>query len=634
MKASLAIVIVNYKVRYFLKQCLSSVFESISGMDAKVYVVDNDSQDGSVQMIKSEFPSVKLIENQENLGFGKANNQVLEIIESDYLLYLNPDTIVTKVALLEALTFLNEHEDAGAVGVKLIDGSGNYHEESKRGFPSIFTAFSKMSGLNKLFPKSKLFNYYYMGHLNVDQFVEVDVLCGAFMLTRTSLMKTLKGFDEDFFMYGEDIDLCYRIKEEGYKIFYLPESSIIHFKGESSKKLSYRYIKSFYGAMLIYLRKRQESFSQKLLLPLFSIAVLSFAVLKSFFNLTQKWFTAIFDFALLFGSSVGFAYLWGRWYHNDPDYFSHHHVTYLICILSLIYVFGFYIFGKYDQEKSFRSIYRGFIASSIISFLVYAFMPESLRSSRIIVLVGAVIALLYLLIYQTYKYFSNNKDRNRNYIIVGNQHSADKLHELMSTVSEMTYKGFVSPKADDAAIGVIEDLEQASSAYEVDEIIFSSSDLSFSSILDAMVKLGNKTKYKLASEDNVSVLSSHSAKKQGQIYTVDLQLNIDDEVNKRIKRLSDIVFSLVLILLFPLLILFKNYRTKFIGLFSSLVGNRSVFGFKHKNENLSSVKQGVFYIEDIYSIDVANYELDYAKRYSFALDLEYIIQAIRNETRN
>ena len=162
-----------------------------------------------------------------------------------------------------------------------------------RGFPSVFTAISKLTGLYKLSPKSKLFNYYYMGHLDEDSISEEDVLCGAYIFTRTPLMQELGGFDEDFFMYGEDIDLCYRIKEAGHKIYYLPTGRIIHFKGESSKKLSYKYIKSFYGAMITYLKKRGSGGIQSLLLPIFSLTVMLYALIKSFFNFLSTFSSSV-----------------------------------------------------------------------------------------------------------------------------------------------------------------------------------------------------------------------------------------------------------------------------------------------------------------------------------------------------
>ena len=629
MKAKLAIVIVNYNVRYFLRQCLSSVFRSIKNLDARVYVVDNHSQDGSNAMIAQEFTEVILIPNEKNLGFGKANNQVLDRVDAEYLLYLNPDTIITEDVLQSSISFMDEHQDAGALGVKLLDGGGNYHQESKRGFPSVFTAISKLTGLYKLSPKSKLFNYYYMGHLDEDSTSEVDVLCGAYIFTRTPLMQELGGFDEDFFMYGEDIDLCYRIKEAGHKIYYIPNGRIIHFKGESSKKLSYKYIKSFYGAMITYLKKRHTGGIQSLLLPIFSLTVMLYALIKSFINLSQKWFRALFDTLILYFAGTAFSKIWGEWYHHNAYYFSNESVKYLMASLSVIFVLGYYIAGKYDDEKSFKSLYQGFVVSSVISFLIYAFMPESFRSSRILVLATAILALIYLLVYQLYRYFRDSRTADINYLIVGSDNSSAELMSLLKSRKNANYIGFVSPSNSVDSLGKLDEILQITNAHDIGEIIFSPKDLSFNMILDVMIQLGSDIRFKLASEDNVSILGSHSAKKQGEIFTVDLQLNLNNPVNRRVKRLSDVILSLLLILLLPFLIFLKNYRNRVFNLFESLIGFKSVIGFKEVNENFPSIKRGVFTLEDIYQEDIESFEFDYAKRYSLLLDIEYLIQALK-----
>jgi GT2 family glycosyltransferase len=249
----LSIIIVNYNVKYFLEECLYSVIRSISNLDAELFVVDNHSSDQSIEYLKPKFPQVVFIVNQENVGFSKANNQAIKLAKGEYILLLNPDTIIGENSLERICRFLDEHPDAGGIGVKMIDGQGHFLPESKRGFPSPWNSFCKMSGLSKLFPQSTVFGKYHLRYLDEDEINEVDVLAGAFMMLRKEALDKVGLLDETFFMYGEDIDLSYRIRQGGYKNYYIPEP-IIHYKGESTKK-DLKYVKNFYEAMLIFHNK-------------------------------------------------------------------------------------------------------------------------------------------------------------------------------------------------------------------------------------------------------------------------------------------------------------------------------------------------------------------------------------------
>ena len=234
----LSVVIVNYNVKFFLEHCLYSVQRAVADIDAEVFIVDNNSVDGSVQMLKSKFPDFTLIENKENVGFAKANNQAMRIAKGEYILLLNPDTVVEEDTFSKCIEFMDAHLDCGGLGVKMIDGHGKILKESKRGFPTPWASFCKMSGLTSLFPHSKRYAQYYMGHLSYEETNQVDILAGAYMMMRKECLDKVGLLDEDYFMYGEDIDLSYRITLGGYKNYYFPEAEIIHYKGESTKKAS------------------------------------------------------------------------------------------------------------------------------------------------------------------------------------------------------------------------------------------------------------------------------------------------------------------------------------------------------------------------------------------------------------
>jgi GT2 family glycosyltransferase len=246
----LSVIIVNYNVRHFLEQALQSVRKAMQGIDGDVWVVDNNSVDDSVRMVQEKFPEVRLIANKNNPGFSIANNQAIRESHAEYVLLLNPDTLVEEDTFSKCLTFMDTHPDAGALGVKLIDGSGKFLPESKRGFPSPWVAFCKTFGLSSIFPKSRLFNRYYLGYLDENETHPVDVLVGAFMFIRRAALDKSGLLDEHFFMYGEDIDLSYRIIGAGFKNYYFPDTKIIHYKGESTKKGSLNYVRAFYQAMI------------------------------------------------------------------------------------------------------------------------------------------------------------------------------------------------------------------------------------------------------------------------------------------------------------------------------------------------------------------------------------------------
>jgi len=256
----LSIIIVNYNVEFFLEQCLLSVEKAIQHADAEVIVVDNNSVDGSVDLVKNRFPWVKLIANKDNPGFSIANNQGIHISTGELILLLNPDTVVQEDTFSEVVDFMRSHPKAGGLGVKMVDGKGNFLPESKRGLPTPRVSFHKISGLYRLFPKSKRLNWYYMGHLDKDHIQEIEILSGAFMLMRKEALDKVGLLDETFFMYGEDIDLSWRIIQGGYKNYYYPHTSIIHYKGESTKKGSLNYVFVFYNAMIIFAKKH---FSEK-----------------------------------------------------------------------------------------------------------------------------------------------------------------------------------------------------------------------------------------------------------------------------------------------------------------------------------------------------------------------------------
>ncbi len=254
----LSVIIVSYDVKYFLEQCLSSLEKAINqGLPAggaEVFVVDNNSTDGSVAFLQPLFPNIQFIRNEDNKGFAKANNQILKICSGDFVLFLNPDTILAEDTLGICLRFFETEPAAGAIGVKMVDGAGKFLRESKRGFPGAAASFYKMTGISALWPRSKTFASYHMGHLSSEKNQQVEILSAAYMMVRKMSLEMTGGFDEQFFMYGEDIDLSWRIRQAGFQNIFLSDTTIIHFKGESTPK-DRKHIEIFYSAMKIFIQK-------------------------------------------------------------------------------------------------------------------------------------------------------------------------------------------------------------------------------------------------------------------------------------------------------------------------------------------------------------------------------------------
>jgi GT2 family glycosyltransferase len=275
----LSVIILNYNVRYFLEQCVLSVQKALENIEGEIIVVDNNSSDDSCAMMQQRFPNIKLIQNKENLGFPKGNNIAVREAKGEFVCILNPDTVVAEDTFEKVLAFAKCQNDLGIVGCKLIDGTGNFLPESKRGIPTPWVAFTKIFGLYKWFPKSSLFNKYYAQHVNENQTGKVDILVGAFMVLKRDLYNELQGFDENCFMYADDIDLSYRALLLQKQNYYFHETTVIHYKGESTVKDA-TYMKHFREFMNFFYKKH---FKQSLFFNLMArFGAFYFSIVKLF----------------------------------------------------------------------------------------------------------------------------------------------------------------------------------------------------------------------------------------------------------------------------------------------------------------------------------------------------------------
>jgi GT2 family glycosyltransferase len=520
-------------VRYFLEQTIWSVYKSDTKFEYEIFVVDNHSSDDSLKMLAQKFPNVQVIANTENVGFSKANNQAIKIAKGEYILLLNPDTIIQEDTLQKCVDFMETHANTGGLGVKMVDGAGNFLPESKRGFPSPMAAFAKMSGLSKLFPNSKTFGQYHLSFLDKNKNHAIDVLSGAFMLLRKSVLDKVGLLDEDYFMYGEDIDLSYRIKKAGFENYYLADTSIIHFKGESTKKGSLNYIKVFYNAMIIFANKHITGTKGKVLKFLLQIAISLRAILAVIQAFFAGLFFPIIDVVCMFSTLFVLHLFWENvvkvsehvifpptfFYINIPIYIS-------------IWLAAMWLVGVYEKNTKWLKLLVGLSLGTIMIATVYAFFPNYLRTSRGVI-VGAFLLHLFLLIIYRLILFSANGTLHsfikdvRKYIVIASENEAAIIAtQLEKSSVKRKYIGFISlnngiqhPKN----LGAIENMNDIIDAYHPNELLFSTEEVSTQFIIETMSKIKEPIAFRLVTKNN-TIISSTSKNKSGEIYSFDINL--------------------------------------------------------------------------------------------------------------
>jgi len=632
----LAVIIVNYNVKYFLKQCLESVFNSTVLNELEIYVVDNDSKDGSVEMVEESFPEVITIANKVNVGFSTANNQAIKQTKADYVVLLNPDTLVKSDTFEKVIQFMGQTPDCGGLGVKMIDGNGKFLPESKRGLPTPDVAFYKIFGLSRLFPKSKKYGRYHLGYLDNDETHKIDVLSGAFMMMRKETLDKVGLLDEDFFMYGEDIDLSYRITKGGYNNYYFPETTIIHYKGESTKKSSVNYVYVFYKAMAIFAKKHFETSKASLFSKLIKIAIFfsaSLALVKRFFEI---FFLPIIDFCTVFFG----LHVVKRLFQSDTGLFDLPPLINIsFAVFSLLILVALHFSGGYERPIKLQKVVKGVIVGAILNSLVYVFVSEYYYFTIPKALLGITIIMFGLTFVRWILHFFKIKKYKINFfrkkiVIIGEKQESEKVKVLVEhTQLYSSIIGVISPTStqDEEFLGEIDNLEFLQNKHRINEAIFCSENVDYDMVIDTLVKFQESDiQFKLAHTQDMFVLGSTDLNTSGELHTIKVK-GIESAENKKIKRLLDVIVALKCLVFSPFLFWFqKEKSTYFSNVIAVLFGKKSMVGYSGTNkENLPTIKDGILSLKSSLNLDLEKINDNklnrvYAKDYSVYTDIKII----------
>jgi GT2 family glycosyltransferase len=652
----LSVIIVNYKVKFFVEQCLLSVREAVDAMDeqygersCEVFLVDNHSEDGTVEMVSEQFPWVTLMANKENLGFSKANNQALRISKGEFHLLLNPDTLVERSTFVKTVEFMDAHPECGGLGVKMLDGKGHFLPESKRGLPTPEVAFYKIFGLSALFKKSRRFGKYHLTFLDKNHTHEVDILSGAFMLMRKDALDKVGLLDEDYFMYGEDIDLSYRLIRGGYKNYYFADTRIIHYKGESTKKSSVNYVFVFYKAMIIFAKKHFSHSHAGLFSLLIHVAVWLRAGIALIRRFALKAALPLFDFVLLYSGLYLIKVYWeqNHKYVEGGGYPSE--FTYIMLpAYSLIWLMTAAVNGAYKKKPVISGLLRGAGMGTLIILIFYALLSEEYRYSRAIILLGGGWTALALIVARAIREFIRKGSFNfekgiaKRCIIVADGSEYRRIFDLLKqtgNTSEIIGAVNISEKMPER-LGMHDQLHELIPIYGATEIIFSSKDLSISGIIDQMEQLKHfDAEYKIAPPESQFIIGSSNVNTRGEMYRIDLEV-INRSENKRLKRATDLSLSVLFLVLFPAALFFIKSKSHFLKhIFQVLSGKKSWVGFHPMQttiQKLPQIKPGILFPTDAFNQreweenTIHHLNLIYARNYSPSEDIKIVFKGFKN----
>ena len=651
----LSIVIVSYNVRDFLHQAIRSLDKARSGLKSEIIVVDNASADGSVEMLRSRFPKVRVISNEKNLGFARANNLGLKRARGEFCLLINPDTVVQEDTLRVMLKFFKGNPEAGLAGCKILNPDGTFQLACRRSFPTPWVAFTKLFGLAALMPKSRLFGKYNLTYLETDKTYEVDSVSGSFMMVRRKVYQQVGGLDEEFFMYGEDLDWCFRIQHSGWKIFYVPSTSIIHYKGESTRRSSLNEIRTFYEAMHLFVEKHHGRSNAMSWILKVGISVSSkIALLRSLLG-PMKY--SLVDFLFVPASMLLAELIWRGGVFLYPSYAY----PVVFVVPAIVVVAALYSSGVYTSRSMSisRSIFAVFISYMIISTLIAFF--KTYAFSRMIVVISGFLCMILIpgwrLVLRSFGKVRVGGRRSvlgKRTLIVGTDPLAVQLLKKLRNYVAGDYDvlGFVDSTMERVGrkisevpiVGSYENIAKVAKEYRISDMIVSPQSISYSDILQMIGTTREQSiTFHLVPSTLDVIIGKGSVDSLDQVPLVQISYNIGLPLHRLTKRLFDLAISgLLLISVYPILRLFKlpseNARVGFIaGLPSVFRGKRSLVG---PSVPSNSSDQGYLYIgkqgltgmvqlqgnRPLSRDEIDQLNLYYARNQSVILDIEILLK--------
>ncbi len=645
MKA-LSIVIVSYNVLPFLEQTLYATFKAIESIDAEVFVVDNNSTDGSAEMVRERFPEAILIANTENTGFSKANNQAIRQASGMYILLLNPDTLVAEDTFTQCLAFMDAHPQTGGLGVKMIDGGGNYLPESKRGLPTPIVAFFKIFGFTAFFPKSKLFARYYLGHLPSNETNAIEILSGAFMLMRKEALDKAGLLDETFFMYGEDIDLSYRILKAGYGNQYYAGTTIIHYKGESTKRGSLNYVRVFYQAMVIFAQKHFSSSYAGLLQSVIQFAIYLRAALAVGSRIAKNIFPALLDGSLIFGGMYILKVYWENNHKGVPDYYPPDFMQLVVPSYIATWLVSVYYAGGYDKPVKPVSLVQGIVIGTFIIAGITNFLDDY-RFSKALILLGSIWAIGSMFSWRLLLHFIKHKNLNLGakpgfrYAIAGNSSEVKRVKQLIAANElHASYIGFISEEGEAQqeaeCLGSIAQLPDFLRHYQLSELVVCADGYTNKQAIDC-IRIASRYQIRIRTVVPGSnyVIGSQSKSSNGDVYSAPREYQMFRPEYRRIKRLADFLIALLVLPLSPMLMwaTAKPLKLPVLAL-QVLFGSKTwvslnpIAKIKHKHS-----KAGALYPDDRFTNanlpTIERINRLYASDYNVTADIELLLKAFR-----
>jgi len=552
----LSIVIVNYNVKEFLTQCLDSIFKSQTQYNYEVIVVDNSSRDSGRDEICSTFEHITWIDNSENVGFGRANNQGFSRAKGVYTLILNPDTVLQEDTLEKCISYLLAHPEVGGLGIKGLDGSGQFLPESKRALPTPLVALWKITGLSAIFPKSSVFARYHLGHLSPEKNHEVDILVGCFMMVPTQLLLSVGGFDPQYFMYGEDIDLSYELQKTGHKNIYFSDSQIIHYKGESTKRGSLNYVRMFYKAMVLFAKKQFTGSSAAAYSLLIYSGIYLRATLAIVARLGKSTFTPLLDAAVLFAVLNTIKSYWEQNHRfinggSYPDLY-----TYTIQgSYVLVWLFGLWLSGVYFKNNRPIVMVRSMIVTTLFIGFTYGLLPDELRFSRALLLLGALGGLSAMLGWRAVLSVLSGKPmfegatKQPRILFFGSKYSKGALDDILHSsgiIPSFYWEEVPNFNNDDWLLK----LQALVRLHRINELIVDVSEVSNTRLISILTSLGEQTSVKSLMPEQKFIIGSDSSLTQGTTYRKSQQTA--DPQYLRQRRVFEITATFLVVSLAPM----------------------------------------------------------------------------------